>query len=98
MKWVVLICNSLMTKNVEHFFRYFSAIRFSSVENSLFSSVPHFLICLFDSLESNFLSYLYILDINPLSYIGLVKIFSQSVGCCFVPGTVSFAYRNFAVL
>jgi hypothetical protein len=39
---VVLICISLMTKDVEKFFRYFSALRYSSVENSLFSSVPHF--------------------------------------------------------
>ena len=39
---VVLICISLMTKDVQHFFRGFSAIRYSSVENSLFSSVPHF--------------------------------------------------------
>ena len=36
---VVLICISLMIKDVEHFFRCFSAIRYSSVENSLFSSV-----------------------------------------------------------
>jgi hypothetical protein len=40
---VTLICISLMIKDVEHFFRCFSAIRYSSVENSLFSSVPHFL-------------------------------------------------------
>jgi hypothetical protein len=39
---VVLICISLMIKDVEHFFRRFSAIQYSSVENSLFSSVPHF--------------------------------------------------------
>jgi hypothetical protein len=39
---VVLICISLMIKNVEHFFRCFSAITYSSVENSLFSSVPPF--------------------------------------------------------
>jgi hypothetical protein len=38
----VLIFISLMTKDVEHFFRYFSAIRYSSIENSLRSSVPHF--------------------------------------------------------
>jgi hypothetical protein len=41
-----------------------------------FSYVPHFLIGLFGSLESNFLSSLYILDISPLSDVGLVKIFS----------------------
>jgi hypothetical protein len=46
---VVLICISLMTKDVEHFFTsctssflYFLAIQYSSVENSLFTSVPHF--------------------------------------------------------
>ena len=38
---VVLICISLMLKDVELFFR-FSAIRYSSGENSLFSSEPHF--------------------------------------------------------
>jgi hypothetical protein len=39
---VVLIYSSLITKDVEHFFRCFLAIQYSSVENSLFSSVPHF--------------------------------------------------------
>jgi hypothetical protein len=43
---------SLMTKDVEHFFRCFSAIWYSSVENSLFCSVLHFLIGLFRSLEA----------------------------------------------
>jgi hypothetical protein len=57
---VVLICISLMIKYVEHFFRCFSAIPYSSVENSLFSSVPHFLMWLFEFLESSFLSSLYI--------------------------------------
>ena len=47
-----------------------------------------------DSLESNFLSSLYILDISPLSDVGLVNIFSQSVGCCFVLLTVSFALQK----
>lgn len=39
---VVLICISLMTKGVEHFFRCFSAIHNSSAVNSLFSPEPHF--------------------------------------------------------
>ena len=60
----------------------------------LFSPVTHFLIGLFGSLESNFLSSLYILDISPLSDVGLVKIFPQSVGCSFVLLTVSFALQE----
>ena len=40
---VVLICIFLMTKDVEHCFRCFLAIQYSSIENSLFSSLPHFL-------------------------------------------------------
>ena len=42
MSWnlrVVLICISLMIKVAEHLFRCFSAILYSSVENSLFNSV-----------------------------------------------------------
>jgi hypothetical protein len=45
-------------------------------------------------MESNFLSSLYILNISPLSDLGLVKIFSQSVGCLFVLLTVSFALQK----
>ena len=40
---VVLIGISLMIKDVEHFFKCFFAIRYSSGENSLFSFLPHFL-------------------------------------------------------
>ena len=83
-----------MTYDVEHFLRCFSANQNSSSENSLFNSVPHFLIGLFGFLGSNFLSSLYILDISPLSDVGLVKIFSQFVSCCFVLLTVSFALQK----
>ena len=79
-----------MIKDAEHFFRCFSAIRYSSGENSLFSSESHFLMGLFDFLESTFLSSIYILDISPLSNLGLAKILSQSVGGVFVLLTVSF--------
>jgi hypothetical protein len=40
------------------------------------------------------LSSLYILDISPLLDVGLVKIFSQSVGCHFVLLTVPFALQK----
>ena len=49
---------------------------------------------LFSFLKFNFLNSLYILDISPLSDVGLVKIFSQSVGCHFVLLTVSFALQK----
>jgi hypothetical protein len=54
---VVLICICLMIKDVEHFFRCFSSILYSSVEYFLFSSVTHILIGLFGFLEFNFLSF-----------------------------------------
>ena len=49
---------------------------------------------LFDFLEPSFLSFLYILDISPLSDLGLVKILFQSVGVLFVLMTVSFALQK----
>ena len=79
-----------MIKDVKHFFRCFSAIRYSSVENSFFSSVPHILMGLFEFLESIFLSSLYILDISPLSDLGLVKILLQSAVGLFVLLKVAF--------
>jgi hypothetical protein len=84
----------MIIKDVEHFFRCFSAIRYSSGENSLFSFEPHFLLGLFDFLESTFFSSLYILDISPLSDLGWVKILSQSVGGLFVLLMVSFALQK----
>ena len=48
----------------------------------------------FGSLESNFLSSLYLLDISPLLDAGLVIFFSYSFGCCFVLLTVAFALQK----
>jgi hypothetical protein len=45
-------------------------------------------------MESNFLSSSYVLDINPLSDIGLVKIFSLYIGCHFVLLMVPFALQK----
>jgi hypothetical protein len=81
-----------MLKDAEHFFRCFSAIWYSSGENSLFSSEPHFLMGLFDFLESTFLSSFYILDISPLSDLGYIKILFTSVG-----GTLSY-FVNFITI
>jgi len=39
---VVWIGISLKTKDIEHFFRGFSAIQYSSLENSFFSYILHF--------------------------------------------------------
>jgi hypothetical protein len=73
---IVLICISLIIKDIEHFFRCFSAFQYSSVEKFLFSYVPHLLLGLFDFLESIFLNSLYILD-SPPSDLGLVKFLSH---------------------
>ena len=43
---------------------------------------------------SNFLSYLYILEISPLSDVGLLKIFFHSVSYCFALLTTSFALQK----
>ena len=63
----------------------FLAIQESSVENSLLSSVPHFLIGSFSFLESNLLSSLYIIDINPLSDVGLAKKINPNLKVAFYP-------------
>jgi hypothetical protein len=68
---VVLIFISLMTKDVEHFLGAYQPFSIPQLR-ILFSSVPHLLIGLFVSLESNFLSSLYILDISSLLDVGLV--------------------------
>jgi hypothetical protein len=53
-----------------------------------------FLIELYGFLESNFLCSLHILDVSPLSDVGLVNIFPQYVGCHFNILTVFFALQK----
>jgi hypothetical protein len=75
---VVLICISLMTKNVECFFRCFPVIWYSLLENPLFSSVLHFLI----SCELHRLDRSINPPLNWLVYsIFLEKVESLKLGC-----------------
>jgi hypothetical protein len=90
---VVLICISFMARDVEHFFMCFLAI-WTSFVNTLFSSFAHFFIGPMILWEFGFLSSLYILVINPLSDVWVVKIFSHSVSCLFSLVTVSFVVQK----
>jgi hypothetical protein len=74
---VVLICISLMTKELNislSAFRPFDTPQLGIL--CIAFVLPFLKTGLFDSLESNFSSSLYILDIRPLTDVGLVKIFS----------------------
>ena len=68
------------------------------LEKCLFSSSAHFLTELFVFLLLSCMSCLYILEINPLSVVSFVIVFSHSKGGLFTLLIVSFVVQKFLSL
>ena len=85
---IVMHMGTRLTKRLA----YLLAICMSSLEKCLFSLTPIFLLHFFFKLSCR--SYLYILEINPLSVTSFANILSHFEGCLLLLFMVSFAMQK----